>query len=244
MARMTLDAFVSQLRTAFGEELRAVVLYGSAAAGEPHARVKNQDVLVLVERLDMSRLNAAGAVVRAWTGAGNPPPFIITADEWRRSADVFPMEYADILDSHRVVYGEPPFGVTRIEPGHLRHELEHEAMGTLLHLRKGVLAAAGDDRRRLELLAVSKGTVLAIFRATLRLHGERPPADNIELCDRIGSVAGVDPVPFKRVAQHVAGSSTLPGRETGEVLTAYVEGVERLVRHLDEYVHSTEDHRQ
>ena len=34
MATMTLDELVSQLRAAYGAELRAVVLYGSAAAGE------------------------------------------------------------------------------------------------------------------------------------------------------------------------------------------------------------------
>jgi predicted nucleotidyltransferase len=31
---MTLDDLVSQLRAAYGEALRAVVLYGSAAAGD------------------------------------------------------------------------------------------------------------------------------------------------------------------------------------------------------------------
>ena len=34
MAKMTLDDLVSQLRAVFGGELRSVVLYGSAAAGE------------------------------------------------------------------------------------------------------------------------------------------------------------------------------------------------------------------
>src|SRR5258707_8543144 len=31
--------------------------------------------------------------------------FRSTVDEWRHSADVFPMEYADILERHRVLHG-------------------------------------------------------------------------------------------------------------------------------------------
>jgi predicted nucleotidyltransferase len=235
MARMNVDEFVGQLRGAFGDGLRAVVLFGSAAGGEPKGTA-GSDLLVLVDTLQLSRLEAVGAAVKAWTEAGNPVPFILTVEEWRRSVDVFPMEYVDILERHRVLHGDPPFTATRVDPVHLRHELEHEAMGALLHLRKGVLAAGGDGRTRLQLLEASKGTVLAVLRATLRLHGETPPADALAVCDRVASVAGFDSVPFKRVVEHVRGDSRLSPRETGPLLASYVEGVERLVRHLDEYV--------
>jgi predicted nucleotidyltransferase len=236
MARMNVDEFVGQLRGAFGDELRAVVLYGSAASGEQRSPGAGSDLLVLVDSLQLSRLEAVGATVKAWTEAGNPVPFILTVEEWRRSVDVFPMEYVDILERHRVLHGDPPFGATRVDPVHLRHELEHEAMGALLHLRKGALAAGGDGRNRLQLLEVSKGTVLAVLRATLRLHGETPPTDALEVCDRAASVAGFDSTPFKRVVQHVRGDAKLSPKETGPLLASYVEGVERLVRHLDEFV--------
>jgi hypothetical protein len=241
MAKMSLETFVAQLRSTFEGELIAVVLYGSAAGNEPGDERAGNDVLILVEELDLARLEGAAAMMRDWTGAGNPPPFILTVEEWRRSTDVFPMEYADILERHRVLYGEPPFEATAIDPSHLRHELEHEAMGALMHLRKGVLAAAGDNQSRLELLAVSKGTVLAIFRALLRLHGERPPSDPLLVCDRAAHLAAFDADAFHRVVKHVRKTEKIPPRESAPLLAAYVEGVERLVKHLDEYVHSTRE---
>src|ERR671916_2282965 len=109
MAKMSLEELVAQLRAAFGSELRSVVLYGSAASGEHIPKQSDYNVLVLVDALDVARLDAVAAVVRAWTDAGNPPPFTLTTDEWRRSADIFPMEYGDIQERHRVLFGTSPF---------------------------------------------------------------------------------------------------------------------------------------
>src|SRR5881397_3023091 len=155
MAKMTLDDLVSQLRAAFGPELRAVALYGSAA-------------------------------VKAWSDDGNPPPLTLTVDEWHGSADIFPMEYADILDRHRVLFGDLQTDV-RVNPSHLRLQLEHEAMATLLQLRRGALAAGNDAKAQLALLEGSSSTVMVVFRAVLRLQGggEPPPRDYVELSTKV-----------------------------------------------------------
>jgi hypothetical protein len=235
MAKMTLEELVAQLRAAFGTELRSVVLYGSAASGEHIPKQSDYNVLVLVDALDVARLDAVAAVVRAWSEAGNPPPFTLTLEEWRRSADIFPMEYADIQERHRVLHGAPPFDGLRVTPADLRRQLESEAMGKLLHLRQGVLAAGGDGRRQLELLEASKSTIMVLFRATMRLHGETPPGDTVELCRQIGRLAGLDPEPFIRVVRHVRGDDKLRPGDAGRLLTEYVRGVQQLVAHIDRY---------
>jgi predicted nucleotidyltransferase len=235
MAKMTLEELVAQLRAAFGAELRSVVLYGSAASGEHIPQRSDYNVLVLVEALDVARLDAVAAVVRAWSEAGNPPPFTLTMEEWRRSADIFPMEYSDIQERHRVLHGASPFDGVRIAPADLRRQLESEAMGKLLHLRQGVLAAGGDGRRQLELLEASKSTIMVLFRATMRLHGQTPPADTVGLCRQAGELAAFDPEPFIRVVRHVRGEGKVNAADARPLLTEYVRGVQRLVTHLDQY---------
>ena len=89
MATMTLDELVTQLRSAYGTHLSAVVLYGSAAAGERIAARSNYNVLVLVETLSTDRLQAAAPTTQAWIKAGNPAPLTLTVREWRASADIF-----------------------------------------------------------------------------------------------------------------------------------------------------------
>ena len=235
MAKMTLDELVAQLRAAFGAGLKSVVLYGSAASGEHIPKQSDYNVLVLVDALDVSRLDAVGAVVRAWSDAGNPPPFTLTAEEWRRSADIFPMEYADIQERHRVLFGASPFDGVRVAPTDLRRQLESEAMGKLLHLRQGVLAAAGDGRRQIELLEASKSTVMVLFRAAVRLHGEVPPTDTVELCHHAARLTGIESEPFIRVVRHVRGDEKLRGADAGRVLAEYVRGVQQLVAHIDRH---------
>lgn len=234
MARMTLEELSSQLRGAFGPELRAVVLYGSAAAGEHHPKKSDQNVLVLVGSFDASRLQAASAAVRAWTEAGNPAPLMLTTDEWRGSADIFAMEYADILERHRVVFGTLPTDV-RVDTEDLRLQLEHEAMGTLLQLRRGALAAGNDAKAQIELMERSSSTVMIVFRATLRLLGEKPPADNVELAQAVARATKLDPTPFMEVVRHRRGEQPIKSQETGRILASYLAGAQQLVHFLDSF---------
>lgn len=235
MARMTLDGFVEKLREALGDGLSAVVLYGSAAGGEHVAKQSDYNVLVIMDGLGLEHLRAMAPAVRSWLKDGNPPPLTFTMDEWRRSADVFPMEYADILERHRVLHGEAPFDGISVDPAHLRLHLEHEAMGKLLQLRRGVLAVAGDERAKLELLDASVSTIMVIFRAALRLHGERPPADNVEVARQVAEIAGFDAAPFERVVRHHRAEQRLSRGDTTAVLDAYCRGMEELVAHLDRF---------
>ena len=235
MAKMTLDALVSQLRSAYGAELRAVVLYGSAAAGEHIPKRSDYNVLVVVDSLPLDKLRAAAAVARAWAETGNPPPLTLTSREWRSSADIFPMEYADILERHKVLHGDPSFDGLRVRPADLRLQLEHEAMGKLLKLRQGVLAGGGDAKANIELLAQSLSTIMVIFRAVERLHEAVPPTDYDRLSRDVAKRVGFEPEPFTRVVRHVRGEAKLVPADVSTVLAGYIDGMHKLVAYLDRY---------
>jgi predicted nucleotidyltransferase len=233
MAKMTLDELVSQLRAAFGAELKAVVLYGSAAAGEHLPKKSDYNVLVLVDSLEANRLLAASATARAWNDAGNPAPLMLTTREWESHADVFPMEYADVLERNKTLFGELPKSVT-VDREHLRLQLEHEAMGTLLQLRRAALAAGNDRKEQLALLESVSSTVMVIFRAVLRLAGQTPPTDNVALSEQVASLSGADAAPIARVIRHKRGEASIPAGEAGAVLASYLGSMQALVRYLDQ----------
>ena len=232
---MTLDDLVTQLRSAYGAQLSSVVLYGSAAAGEYVAKKSDYNVLVLLSRIEARALMAASAVARAWNEAGNPPPMTMTDDEWRRSSDVFPMEYSDILARNRVLYGSPPFDGISISRENLRLQLEQQVMGKLLQLRQGALLAGGDGRRQANLLGASIGTMLVLFRAALRLVGESAGDEPASVIERVATLAGFNPAPFIRAQQHKRGLVKLASSEAGGILSQYLSGVERLDAYLDTF---------
>ena len=235
MARMTLEELVSQLRAAYGTALRSIVLYGSAAAGEHIPKRSDYNVLVIVDSLDSGRLTAASAASRAWTEAGNPAPLTLTTTEWRGSSDIFPMEYADILERQRVLFGDPPFDGISVDRKDLRLQLEQEAMGKVIKLRQGVLASGNDNQRQLELLTASVSSVMVVFRAFLRLLGTTPPSDNVALAEAAAREASFDATSFARVVRHVRGKDQLKPGDVGPVLSGYLHGMEQLVSYLDHY---------
>lgn len=232
---MTLEELVGQLKNAFGPALRSVVLYGSATAGEHIAKKSDYNILVVLDAVPLDRLAAVGAVLKAWGDAGNPPPMMFTDAEWRSSADVFPMEYADILERHRVLYGPDPCDGMTVARDDLRLEVEQQALGKLLHLRRAVMAAGIDDKADIELLEVSLSAIMVVFRGVARLHGDSPAQDYAELSRSVAATGGFDPTPFERVVRHVRGESKLPRAEARQVLAGYLAGMELLVAHLDRF---------
>ena len=234
MARMTLDQLVAQLAQVHGAKLRCVLLYGSAAAGESVEQRSDLNVLVLVDAIDPAQLETLGATARAWAEAGNPPPFELTVEEWQRSADIFPMEFADILVRHRVLHGALPEAVA-VSREDLRRQAEFEAMGKVLRLRQGIMHAGTDTARQLELLRASHGTLMAIFRAAVRVAGEPAPAERDALIARVAGLARFDGAPFTRVHADVKGRAAIPPREAEAVLFATLAGMQRLTEWLDTY---------
>lgn len=235
MATMTLDALVGQLTKAYGDNLQAVVLYGSAAAGEHIPKRSDYNVLVIVKQLGLDQLRAAGAVAQAWGESGNPPPMTMTAAEWRASADIFPMEYADILERHRVLYGTAPFDGIAVSKSDLRLQVENQAMGKLLRMRQAIMAAGNDGKRQVALLEDSLSALMVLFRAVARLNGEVPSTDYLALSETMASRVGFDGTPFARVVRHVRGEQKLAPADASGVLAGYLSSLEQLIRYLDRF---------
>jgi hypothetical protein len=236
MAAMTLDDLTGQLRHMHGGKLRCIVLYGSAAANEQLERQSDLNVLVLVDTIDPAQLEALGQTARAWEEAGNPPPLELTVSEWQRSADIFPMEYADILERHRVLFGELPTQGVQVSLGDLRRQTEHEAMGKVLRLRQGIMRAGTDVKQQTDLLRASHSTLMVIFRAAVRTTGVRAPSDREALISQTAQLAGFDAAPFHRVHAIVRGGPEPKGKEAEHLLFSTLAGMERLTAWLDAHV--------
>ena len=235
---MTLDDLVVQLRQVHGEALRAVVLYGSAASGEQVVGHSDFNVLVIVATVDVAQMRSLGQTMRAWQEAGNPPVLELTEREWLRSADVFPMEYADILERHRLLHGTFATTGLAVHLDHLRLQTEQEAMGKLLRLRRGVMVAGTDAARQIDLLRSSYSALLVIFRAVLRVHGVKPERDATRVIQDVATRCGFDPAPFTAVSALVRGTA-LPNGEAERVLAGYVRGMDILVEYLDRFTPPT-----
>lgn len=233
MARMTLDELVRQLGLVYRDGLRCVALYGSAARGEQVVRHSDVNVLVLVDDVSMPHLRQEAAVAKAWTGAGNPPPLTLTVEEWHGAADIYPMEYSDILAYHKTVHGALPLDGVKVDRDHLRLQLEHETRSKLLRLRHAVLTSGAEPRALARLLEDSASTMLVLLRSALRLAGEEPPADSFAMLDRVQARTGLDMDVFRRVVRHARGQERVEGEAAVATTDGYLQSVAALARWVD-----------
>lgn len=178
--KLTPEILTGELKRICGDNLRSVLLYGSAAAGD-NLPGSDHNVLVVLNKLEAEDLLSLSDLSSRWTKTGNPAPLLFTWERIRRSADVFPMELMDIKENHKILSGADPLSGIEIKPENLRHELEHELKGKLIALRERFLITKGAPRQVRELLAASLSTFLVLFKAALRLQGEKPPAKKIEV---------------------------------------------------------------
>jgi len=228
-----LGQFASRLEGALGDNLVALLLFGSAARGTHVEGRSDLNALLIVRDATVARLHAASPILAEWAKAGEPAPLVFSEAEWRSSADVFPIEIEDMREAHRVLAGRDPFAGLTTRKADLRRELEHELRGKVLRLRTEYAAAAADGTALGRLLVHSAGTFFVLFRATVRLTGGEPPADHDALVRRTAAAAGLDASAFDWVLAALAGRNPKPLQPYDPIAGKYVDTMERLADFVD-----------
>jgi hypothetical protein len=229
---LTLDAVAAEVAAALGTRLVSFLMYGSGARGDapPGAPV---DTLLICDDADDALLAALEPVVRRWVAGGQPPPLVLTAREWRTSADTFAIEYADIRASHRVLAGADPWAGIVVDKADERRQLERELRGKVLRLRQGYLAARGDARALDELVRDTAGSWLTMMRAVLRLAGRPVPDAPADVVRAGAALAGFPPEPVAELVAAARGAAG-PGLAPRDPrVAAYLAAVARTAEYVD-----------
>ena len=226
-----------QLEGIFDTDLVSAVLYGSAARGEYRPGVSDLNVLVLLRDVSPAALRRATEAARAWVADRNPPPLVLSLDEWRRSADVWAIELADIQDAHVVLSGADPFEGITINPEDLRLQCERELKGKQIQLRERYLLFAGEPAELGELLVRSFSTFLVLFRTVLRLGGEGGARDAESVVQRVADRVGFHPGPLLEISRARAGGEKLQPAADSPLVVGYLDAVSRVVEYVDRLVH-------
>lgn len=230
-----LDRLAASLEASLGDDLVALLLYGSLARPGAPAVGGGSDVNValIVRDASVAGLRPVAEAVAGWTRAGFPPPLIFSEVEWRDSADVFPLEIEDMREAHRLLRGRDPFSGLQTTAADLRAELEREVRGKLLRLRTEYAAAAPDGKALGALLEASCGTILVLLRGAARLAGRTPPGDAPALVGVMATVAGFDAAAFDWPLARRAGRRVTNLAPFDLAAARYLDAVQRLASWVD-----------
>ncbi len=227
------NAFAGRLRDTYADVLVSVVLYGSAARGEFEEGVSDLNMLVLLRDTGPATLRRGSGMAREWAKQGNPPPLILGADEWSRSADAFPIEFADIQAAHRILHGADPFADVVVDREHLRLQCEHELKGKQIQLREGFLLTAEQPKELGTLLVGSFSTFLVLFRTVLRLAGAPVSHDAEDTIAEAARRVGFDPEPLREILLARRAKTPIKPKADSPLVTGYLDAVARTVEFVD-----------
>ncbi|HUF11801.1 MAG TPA: nucleotidyltransferase domain-containing protein [Longimicrobiales bacterium] len=221
------------LRERAGTNLRSVVLHGSVAREEAIAGVSDVNVLVLLDEARPDQLRALAPLAREWLESAGGPPLILTEREWKRAADVFAIEVADMKEAHELLFGTDPVAALEPKRHELRLQTERELRGKLLQLREGTLLAAESPAELGWLLSAALPSFTAYMRATLRLAGRDVPRDTPSVILATAEVIVADPAPFAAVWEARWAGRKLEAKIDDPIVADYYGLAERMADHVD-----------
>lgn len=194
-----LDQLVEKLRKALSEDLVSVVLYGSAVSGDHHEKFSDYNVLCVLQQITPAQLRAAETVFRWWREQGNPAPLLLTQHEVETSTDCFAIEFHDIKQHHRLLFGVDVVSVLTVDNSFYRAQVEHELRAKLLRLRQKASGVLSDKDILRRLLADSISTFCVLFRHALLLHGVGAAGRKREIIELAASRFGLETGSFMRL---------------------------------------------
>jgi len=231
-----LEELVPKLESSFSGRLVSVILYGSAAAPGQSDRFSDLNILCVLKEITPKELADGEPILRWWSELGNPAPLLMSEEEVNNSADSFPIEFRDMQQRRRVLFGPDPIEDLVIHDTQYRIQVEHELRSNLLRLRQQGAGTLSDSTALLTLCVDSVSTFCVLGRHALTLAGETPAQDRREVVKQLADVIPADMGSFESLLDiRESKKANVPGAT--ELFAQYLVSIGRLVVFVDGLKH-------
>lgn len=228
-----LNKFVENLKNVYKENLKSIILYGSAARGEYVDKYSDYNILVVLLNLNFEELSKISKIANKWVQHNNPVPLVLTVEQINESLDVFPIEFLDIKDNHKILYGEDIFTELQINTENLRLECEHELRGKFLKLRQMFILTDGNHDKIKELIIHSSSTFFVLFKAVLRLFGEKPGIKNIDVIKQLSGKIQLNTEIFINVLRLKENQKEVKDINIEKLMFDYTSEIEKIIESVN-----------
>jgi predicted nucleotidyltransferase len=228
-----IDEFVSKMRSAAGENLTSIILYGSAATGEFHPDFSNVNLLCVFKESSFAALASIASVVKWWAGKKHHPPLVLTEEELNRSTDVFSIELLDMQQRHRVLFGNDLLIGLKISMRFHRAQLEYELREKTVLLRQQILRFSDRERDLWELLLRSVSSFTTLFRHTLIALGAEAPAVKRQAIEALSTRVQFDPSAFLQLLDIRERKAERKQFNVKDVCARYLAAIQQITSAVD-----------
>ena len=166
-----LQTYAKDVKGTFGDQLEGLLVYGSAVRGEFLPGRSNLNLLLLVTGYDTAMLKGYERVHKRWNKEGVVAPLFLTEEEIKTSSALFPIEFLEIQEHHRVLGGRDPFVGFHVDTGRLGDGVRQGLAGHVLRLRQRFVEASGANDAVLILLPLAITSTVPLLRGIQRMRG-------------------------------------------------------------------------
>lgn len=226
-----LDKFIEELKNTLGENLVSVIAFGSQANVEDAK--SNLNLMIVTNELTAENLYDISKPVKKWVKGKNPIPVIMNRDEWYSSFDVYAIEYSDIKENYRIIYGEDLVPTICINKYFLRLQCESELKSLLLKYKNNFLMNVKSDREMKKLLNNVIKTLLVIFRSVLRLHDSAVPYRAVDIIEFASNYLSFNKIVMSKIAKVRYENEDYTKQELLFIEAELVKDIQNILKQVD-----------
>jgi hypothetical protein len=228
-----ISEFVERMRTTAGTNLLSVILYGSVAAGDYVADHSDINLLCVLGETSFAAIAALAPAIAWWAKQKHRAPLLMSAEEMRRSADVFSIEFLDMRRHYRVLWGEDVLQALEIPMRSHRVQVEYELREKTILLRQRLLMVVGSAEAKWELLLRSLPAFGTLFRHALIALGDVGAGTRREAAAALGAKVGIDTSVFGELLDIRERKADRQAAKVDEIFARYLKLVEAVTVAVD-----------
>jgi predicted nucleotidyltransferase len=179
--RILLHDLVDAARKSFQEDLKSIVLFGSAAEGRLRP-VSDLNLVFVLRRFERNRVDAFRKPLRLAHVAGRASVMFLLESELAAAAGAFAVKFDDIVRRHTVLFGEDVFEKLVVPRAVIKQQLGQVLLNLSLRLRERYAVTSLREEQLTMVIAEAAGPIRAAAATLCQLEGRpmRSPREALE----------------------------------------------------------------
>lgn len=228
-----ISEFANKLLADSNDIVCSLLVYGSAASVNYNPGVSDINFAVVLKNLDFSFLKQNLELVKWGRKHKIATPLFLTKDYILNSLDVFPVEFSEIKQQHRIIFGEDVFKDLNIPVKDVRLLCEQQVKGKLLRLRQAYLEIGSNAPVLKNVLISALSDLIPVFRQLIILKQQQSPEEKEKILLDLARIYSLDQEPFLAVLHDKNRKLLISSHQVEAHLQNFLSQLENLSRHLD-----------
>jgi predicted nucleotidyltransferase len=169
--KKVLNDFLEAARNSFGDQLRSITLFGSAAEGKLRP-TSDVNLVVVLSAFEQTRADQLRQPLRTAQAAIQLRPMFVLDSEIPDATCSFAPKFADILRRRVVLYGNDSFSAVSVPREAEIRQLKQQLLNIMLRLRAAYVARSLREEQLAIFVAGVIGPLRSAAAALLELEGQ------------------------------------------------------------------------